>query len=142
MFLDSSKAKLKMSGLKITPQRLTVLDSITLMNNHPTAEEIINFVRKMQPNIAVGTVYSILEILVMKDLIKKVKTETGVFRYDGVVEHHHHLYCQESDRIADYIDQDLDDILKEYFSKKKPANFKIEEIKLQINGKFLNDEGN
>lgn len=142
MFLDSSKTKLKMSGLKITPQRLAVLDSITLMNNHPTAEEIINLVRKMQPNIAVGTVYNILETLEQKDIIKKVKTEAGVFRYDGVTEHHHHLYCQESDRIADYIDEDLDSILRDYFSRKKPTNFKIEEIKLQINGKFLSDEGN
>lgn len=142
MFLDSSQAKLKMSGLKITPQRLTVLDSISLMNTHPTAEDIIVFVRKMHPNIAVGTVYNILEALEQKDLIKKVKTEAGVFRYDGVTEHHHHLYCQESDRIADYIDEDLDSILKDYFSRKKPENFKIEEIKLQINGKFIDDERN
>jgi len=142
MFLDSSKAKLKMSGLKITPQRLTVLDSISLMNTHPTAEDIIIFVRKMHPNIAVGTVYNILETLEKKGLIKKVKTEAGVFRYDGVTEHHHHLYCQESDRIADYIDEELDSILRDYFSKKKPVNFKIEEIKLQINGKFIDDEWN
>jgi Fur family peroxide stress response transcriptional regulator len=141
MFLDSSKAKLKTSGLKITPQRLIVLDSISLMNTHPTAEDIIVFVRKMHPNIAVGTVYSILEALENKDLIKKVKTEAGVFRYDGVTEHHHHLYCKESDRIADYIDEDLDSILRDFFSRKKPENFKIEEIKLQINGKFLDDAG-
>ncbi|MEZ4907996.1 MAG: transcriptional repressor [Saprospiraceae bacterium] len=129
--------KLKSTGLKVTPQRLAVIEAFVELKNHPTAEEIVGFIRQKHPNIGVGTVYHILEIFEEKKLIKKVKTENGTMRYDGLYEHHHHLYCEESNRIEDYIDDELDDLIIKYFKNKKIENFKIEDIKLQINGKFI-----
>jgi len=38
--------------------------------------------------------------------------------------------------IKDYIDEELDNMLKRYFEKKKIENFNIEELSLQIKGKF------
>ncbi len=58
-------------------------------------------------------------------------------RYDGILDQHHHLFGLQSDRIEDYTDAKLDKLLDEYFKKKKIPGFKVEEIKLQINGKFL-----
>ena len=133
----SDKDKLKEAGLKVTPQRLIVLEAMSVLKNHPTADEIISYVRNSHPNIATGTVYKVLDTFEEKNLISKVKTEAGIFRYDGITEHHHHLYCLETERIEDFFDKELDDILNKYFDKKKPDNFKIGEIKLQINGKFL-----
>lgn len=133
----SDKDKLKEAGLKVTPQRLIVLEAMSVLKNHPTADEIISYVRNSHPNIATGTVYKVLDTFEEKNLISKVKTEAGIFRYDGITEHHHHLYCLETERIEDFFDKELDDILNKYFEKKKPDNFKIGEIKLQINGKFL-----
>jgi Fur family peroxide stress response transcriptional regulator len=133
----SDKDKLKDAGLKVTPQRLIVLEAMSVLKNHPTADEIISYVRNSHPNIATGTVYKVLDTFEEKNLISKVKTEAGIFRYDGITEHHHHLYCLETERIEDFFDKELDDILNKYFEKKKPDNFKIGEIKLQINGKFL-----
>lgn len=57
-------------------------------------------------------------------------------RYDAVLSSHHHLYCEETDRIEDYVDVELDSILNNYFRGKKMKNFKIKDIKLQITGKF------
>ena len=50
---------------------------------------------------------------------------------------HHHLYCSESDRIKDYNDIKLNEMLAKYFEKKGIPDFKIEDIKLQIIGKFI-----
>ena len=50
--------------LKITPQRIAVLKAVYTLKNHPTAEEIIKYIKKNYPNIAIGTVYNILETLV------------------------------------------------------------------------------
>jgi len=131
------KDKLIEKGLKVTPQRLAILEAILTLNNHPTAERIIEYIRKNHPNIATGTVYKVLDVLVMNDLIKRVKTEKDIMRYDAMMEGHHHLYCSESGRIEDYMDKELDKMLNEYFKKKKISNFKIHDIKLQINGRFL-----
>ena len=58
-------------------------------------------------------------------------------RYDGILEIHHHLYCSESEEIKDYINEDLDQLLSDYFKKNGIENFEVGEIRLQINGKFL-----
>jgi Fur family peroxide stress response transcriptional regulator len=130
--------KLIEKGLKITPQRIAILEAIIKLNNHPTAENIIEFIRKNHPNISVATVYKVLEALVAKGLIKKVKTEKDIMRYDAMVESHHHLYCSESDRIEDYKDTELNELLEGYFEKKSIPGFRIEDIKLQIIGQFTN----
>jgi Fur family peroxide stress response transcriptional regulator len=60
-------------------------------------------------------------------------------RYDAVMERHHHLYCSESDRIEDFVDPELNQIVEKYFKKKKIPYFEIEDVRLQIIGKFLDD---
>jgi Fur family peroxide stress response transcriptional regulator len=128
--------KLSEKGLKITPQRISVLEAVYNLNNHPTADNIIEHIHKSHPNIATGTVYKVLDTLVENQLIKKVKTDADVMRYDGIVESHHHLYGSRCDLIEDYVDRELDELLLKYFKSKKIAGFKIEEIVLQIRGTF------
>jgi Fur family transcriptional regulator, peroxide stress response regulator len=129
--------KLIERGLKVTPQRIAILEAIVKLNNHPSAENIIEYIRKNHPNIATATVYKVLDALVLSDLIKKVKTEKDVMRYDAVIKNHHHLYCSESDRIEDYIDNEINELLEKYFSTKKMPDFKIEDINLQLIGRFI-----
>ncbi len=134
--IDSIRNKLTEKGLKVTPQRISILEAVYKLDNHPTAENIIAYIRESNPNIATGTTYKVLETLVQKQLIQKVKTDKDIMRYDGVVDKHHHLYCSECDLIEDYVDEDLDKYLKEYFKKKSFPGFKIEDIVLQIRGTF------
>jgi Fur family transcriptional regulator, peroxide stress response regulator len=132
--------KLIDKGLKVTPQRIAILEAIVKLNNHPTAENIIEYIRKNHPNIATATVYKVLDALVSSNLIRKVKTERDVMRYDAVMENHHHLYCSESDRIEDYNDNELNELLEKYFETKGIPDFKIEDIKLQIIGTFVKNK--
>ena len=123
-------------GLKITPQRIAILEAIHKLDNHPTVEDIFNYIRKENPNIAKGTVYKVMDALVENNLVQKVKTDKDVKRYDGVTKKHHHLYCPDSDLIEDYFDEELDELLKSHFKKKKIDGFKVEDITLQIKGRF------
>ena len=125
--------------LKVTPQRIAILEAIIQLNNHPTADNIIDYIRNYHPNIATATVYKVLDALNENGLIRKVKTEKDVMRYDAVMERHHHLYCSESDRIEDFDDPELNQIVEKYFKKKKIPYFEIEDVRLQIIGKFLDD---
>lgn len=136
MNLKDIKTKLSNAGLKATPQRLFILDALYTLNNHPTADKLIEHIRKTHPTIATGTVYSTLDTLVDKNLIKRVKTDRDIMRYDGIIDKHHHLYCSECDLIEDYKDEGLDKILDKYFKKKKLKGFHIEDIVLQIRGTF------
>jgi Fur family peroxide stress response transcriptional regulator len=60
-------------------------------------------------------------------------------RYDAVMQKHHHLYCSETDKIEDFEDPELDQLIAEYFAKKKINGFEVKEISLQITGKFKNN---
>lgn len=130
--------KLQEKGLKVTPQRVAIYEAVVKLNNHPTAENIIEYIKENYPNISVGTVYKVLDSLVENNLLKKVKTEKDIMRYDAVLTHHHHLYCIETDRIEDYEDENLNKVLQDYFKTKQIENFKIQDIKLQLTGKFGN----
>lgn len=128
--------KLKEKGLKVTPQRVAIYEAIVKLNNHPAADNVIEYIKKNHPNISIGTVYKVLDSLVENNLLKKVKTEKDVMRYDAVITNHHHLYCADTDRIEDYGDDKLNALINEYFKKNKIKNFKVQDIKLQITGQF------
>ncbi|MCU4165269.1 Fur family transcriptional regulator [Carboxylicivirga caseinilyticus] len=136
MNIDQIREKIASKGLKITPQRVAILEAIYNLNNHPTAENIADYIKISQPNIAIGTIYKVLEILVKNKIIKKVTTEADKMRYDGITEHHHHLYCIECDLIEDYFDEELNQILEQYFAKKKINGFHFKNFVVQINGTF------
>jgi Fur family peroxide stress response transcriptional regulator len=126
-------------GLKVTPQRIAVLDIILNLNNHPTAENIEEYLSLSYPHVPIGTVYKILEVFVNKGIVTRVKTDNDIIRYDAILKKHHHLYCSQSEQIEDFYDDNLNKILDDYFRKKEIPNFKIEDIKLQIIGKFTNN---
>ena len=131
------KDKLVEKGLKVTPQRIAIMEAIYTLNNHPTAEMIMDYIKDSHPGIASGTIYKVLDVLIENQLINREKTEKDIMRYEAILENHHHLYCSESEEIKDYMDEDLDKILTDYFTKNEIKNFEIREIKLQINGRFL-----
>lgn len=123
-------------GLKVTPQRLAILDAIYKIRGHPTADNIIDYIRQSNPNIASGTVYKVLDTLIENNLVKRVTTDRDIMRYDGNIDKHHHLYCTECDMIEDYVDEELDSLLKEYFKNKNIEGFDIKDFVVQIKGTF------
>lgn len=136
MNIEFLKIRLRDKGLKATPRRLSILEAIIELNNHPTAEEIIKYIRNQNRNIATATVYKALEIMVQRKVIIKVDTEKQIIRYDAILEPHHHLLSTESGIIKDYDNEEINRIIKKYFNNNKIQDFDIGEIKLQITGKF------
>lgn len=128
--------RLKEKGLRVTPQRVAIFEAICKLNNHPKAEHIIQHIQKNHPNISVGTVYKVLDSLVENGLVTRVKTDGDTMRYDPVLDSHHHLYCEKSDRIEDYQDSELDTLIKDHFRNKAIPDFHIKDIRLQITGNF------
>ena len=97
--------QLKKKGLKVTPRQIAIWEAIMTLDNHPTAENIIEYIKNNHPNIATATVYKVLNALTARNLIKRVKTEKDIMRYEPILKKHHHLYGSHSDRIEDYRDK-------------------------------------
>lgn len=109
------KEMLREKGLKVTNQRLLVLE---IMAGHPgehlTAEEIYELVRAQYPEIGLATVYRTVQVLVDLHVIDKVSFDDGYARYelDAVGEdkrhHHHHAICQKCGAVISFEDDLLD----------------------------------
>ncbi|NLX65962.1 MAG: transcriptional repressor [Bacteroidales bacterium] len=136
---ETIREKLKSKGLKITPQRISVLEALYALQDHPTAEQIIDFIHQKNPNIATGTVYKTLDILVKNGVTTKFRTDGEAARYDCILSHHHHLFSAESDHIEDYENEELNRLLGNFFETHHIPNFEIQSIKLQIKGRFLSN---
>ena len=128
------KNRISESGLKVTHQRIVILDAVLQMNNHPTVEIIYEHIKDANPSISLGTVYKTVETFVNNGLLSKVSTNEGQMRYDPKLDNHGHIYCTNTSEIIDYYDEELNDMILNFFKKKRVNNLKIKNITLQING--------
>ncbi len=97
---DVFKKMLKEKGLKVTGQRLLVLETIGAHpGEHLTAEEIFDLARAKSPEIGLATIYRALQMLVNLHVIRRVSFDDGLARYElsrelgGERHHHHHAIC-------------------------------------------------
>ena len=138
--IERAKERLMEAGLKATHQRLVILDALQDSRQHPTAEQVYATIKPGNPTISLATVYKTLETFVENDLIHKVSTREGQMRYDPVLDNHGHIFCANTHEIVDYYDEELEDLITEFFKKKKVSNLKIKNITLQINGEKLDPD--
>ncbi len=134
---EKIREKIGSAGIKATMQRVLTYEALLLLD-HPTAEQVHDFLKKQHPSISLATVYKTLDLFVNSGLIDRVETVQGIKRYDYNINKHNHIYCSNTNEIIDYFDRDLNQLIEEYFKSKKIENLTIEDIKLQIKGKKPN----
>lgn len=116
---DLFKKMLKEKGLKLTGQRLLVLET---MAEHPgehlTAEEIFDLARRNYPEIGLATIYRTLQVLVELNVVDKISFDDGFARYELIEEldsekhHHHHAICIECKTVIS-LEEDLLEALEQ-----------------------------
>ncbi len=88
-------------GLKLTPQRIAILDYLDGNKEHPSAEDIYKAVSEKFPTMSFATVYNTLESLRQKGGVQALTIDPDKKRFDPNAEPHHHLICLKCKRIAD-----------------------------------------
>lgn len=83
-------------------QREMILNILSESRSHPTAEEILCEVRRIDGRVARGTVYRNLGLLVEGGEIIKITTPEGVCRYDFIHAPHSHAVCEVCGRVIDF----------------------------------------
>jgi Fe2+ or Zn2+ uptake regulation protein len=91
----------KTKNLRTTQQRMVILEELRSQNNHPSADELYERVRKKLPRISLGTVYRNLEVLSQLGEIQILNLSGSLKRYDGVPHKHYHIRCINCDRVDD-----------------------------------------
>lgn len=99
-----------------TIQGQLVLNAVRQLGNHPTADDVYNYVVQMHPNISKGTVYRNLNSLAEDGILVKISVSDAADRFDHTLEKHYHIKCMNCKEFVDvnldYM-QELDDKVAE-----------------------------
>ena len=91
-------------------QRDAILDVLKGTKTHPSAEWVYKEVKKVIPNISLGTVYRNLKLLHSKGEIIEIACSGEEGRFDGNPDLHYHITCIKCGKIGDVEDLVLKEI--------------------------------
>ncbi len=95
--------QLKEKGLKITPQRMAIIDALVdHCNAHPGATLIYREARKKARHVSLSTVYATLKEFSENGLIKQLEFDRMENRYDVDLSDHINLICKRCGTIIDF----------------------------------------
>ncbi len=87
--------------LKLTPQRIAILDYLKGNKTHPSAEDIYRAVSKRFPTMSLATVYNTLSALKRRGKLFKLNIDPSRARYDPNTSPHNRLICNRCQTIVD-----------------------------------------
>lgn len=91
---------LRAAGLRLTPQRLAIVECIEHDETHPTAQELYERLRVRFPTMSVATVYNTLSALGSIGHCRQLDMG-GPSRFDPNVTPHDHAVCERCGAIRD-----------------------------------------
>lgn len=136
--LDQIKDILKEKNLRITYQRILIFHELYVSKEHPTAEMIYEKLKIEHPMLSLGTVYKTLDCFYQTGLLRKLNVNDLIVHYDADLKMHTHIIQRNSNQIIDYHDEELTNILTDYFKGRQIENYKITDFELNLFGEIVN----
>jgi len=103
MTRESMIKQLKENGLKITPQRLAIIEVLLEKRDlHPGARLLYKEAKKKKKSLSLSTTYATLNELSRHGIIKTLQFDKMEDRYEENLEEHINLICERCKKILDY----------------------------------------
>lgn len=126
--------RMKDEDVKMTAQRQLIVKLLVKhQDRHPSADELHQLVRDVDPDVGLATVYRTLDLLERLDLVQSLNLGDGRARYElaSGVHRHHHLLCIECGKIEE-VDEDLLGAVEEAVLSR--AGFTVVDHELKLYG--------
>lgn len=88
-------------GIRMSVQRLAVMDFLMKNRTHPTVDQIFTALAPEIATLSRTTVYNAVSELSERGAIRSINIEEGVMRYDGDMSEHAHFICKYCGAIHD-----------------------------------------
>jgi Fe2+ or Zn2+ uptake regulation protein len=128
---DHLRQKCSMHGLRLTPQRDTLLRVLSTTSGHPTADDLVRAVRKVLPSVSHATVYRNLQELVRAGLVGMLERAGGAVQFEVNPDSHHHFVCRTCGEVWDVY---LDDVDFRVSRRSPLKGFRIDRREVQLHG--------
>ena len=120
---------LKHHNLKVTPQRLLVVESLA-KRGHLNIDELYIILKDNFANISLATIYKNIHLMDQKHLIQEVKIPNKKNVYELKKQEHAHIVCTKCTTIED-VELDTNNITHQALKKSK---FNIDNTTIIFNG--------
>lgn len=120
--------ELKNKKIRLSHQRLKVLEYLSKNYNHPTADQIYNGLHHEVPTLSKTTVYNTLNSLTKAGLVRVITIEDNEARYDINTQNHGHFKCESCKNIYDF-NIDIDS-----FENHELVGFKVNDKNIYFKG--------
>ena len=98
---SASAARIRAAGLRATQARIAVLDTLAGLDGHPSADDVVRYLRKRRASVARASVFNVLDDFASTGLVTVVLAGPGAARYEVADERHDHFVCRVCGTIED-----------------------------------------
>ena len=119
-------------GLRLTPQREVLLRGLSEAMGHPTADDMVQRVRKVLPTVSHATVYRNLQELVREGLIRTLEVAGTAVQFEVNADDHHHFVCRRCGHVWDVYLSSLDVRINR--RRTELNGFKVDRRDVQLHG--------
>ncbi len=106
---------LRSKGLKLTNQRMLILQTFIKVERHLSVEDLYGIVRKKDPAIGHATVFRTLKLFCDAGIANEVDLGDKRVRYEHSYghQHHDHLVCTKCGKFFEVVDQRIERLQNE-----------------------------
>ncbi len=101
--LRTNRSALNVAGMRVTNQRVLIMEIIQQGEGHLDADEIYRQARKKEPRLSLSTVYRTLQVLKKLGLVEELHFDEEHHHYEVKSSaEHHHLICLGCGRVVEF----------------------------------------
>ncbi|HOW65309.1 MAG TPA: transcriptional repressor [Candidatus Paceibacterota bacterium] len=118
--------------MRLTSQRLAIVEAVFGTDQHFTAEQLLAWSRLRDPSVSRATVYRTLPLLVQNGFVQALNLGKEETVYDpNYVDHpsHSHIICTDCDEIVEFESEQLAEIESQI---RKQLGFQVDSMTLQV----------
>jgi Fur family ferric uptake transcriptional regulator len=125
---------LSKKNLRMTSQRMAIIDTAFNTDQHFTAEQLLDWSRKRDESVSRATVYRTLPLLTESGLVREMDFGKECKFYDpNYADHpnHSHIICQDCEKIVEFESEKISRLEDEISQQ---LGFSLKTQRLQITG--------
>ena len=117
--LEVFKSYLKKKSLKITKERMVIINEVFARHDHFEADELLLNLKQKNENVSRATVYRTLDLLYQCGLVNKDNFGSQTAKYEHIYghKHHDHIICTDDDTIIEFYDERIEKLQEEIAQK-------------------------
>ena len=112
MHSDTFESFLEKKGLKVTRERRSIYEKVQSLSDHFDGEKLYEILRKDRSDIARGTVFRTLPLLLESGVIQLSvgKGKGEFFERTGTKKHHDHIICVGCGKVIEYQCEEIEEL--------------------------------